>query len=193
MAPEKHDLVRFAIDAKSSRLTVQAFASGFVTVFTHSPKFAIRNFVGEITFSPEKLENPSVHLLLNVRSLELMDKVSNFDRKEIERLFTEVLESHKIPTAEYRSSGASSSKTGENTYRMGVQGNLNLHGITREVALDAELVTAENTLRAQGSFSILQSDFGLKVSSIAEGTLKFKDDLKCEFDLVARRDLELPR
>ena len=186
-------LVRFTIDAKSSRLTVQAFASGFVTVFTHSPKFAIRNFVGEITFSPESMQNPSVHLLLNVRSLELMDKVSNFDRNEIERLFTEVLESNKIPTVEFRSSGGCSTKAGDNIYRMSVQGNLNLHGITREIGLDAEVVVEENTLRAQGSFSILQSDFGLKLSSVAGASLKFKDDLKCDYDRIARRDLELER
>jgi polyisoprenoid-binding protein YceI len=195
MTLEKHSLVRFTIDAKSSRLTVQAFASGFVTVFTHSPKFAVRNFVGEITFFPESMQNPSVHLLMNVRSLELVDKVGNLDRNEIERLFNEVLESNKIPTVEYRSSGVSSTKTGENIYWMGVQGNLNLHGITREIGFDAEVVAGENTLRAQGSFSILQSDFGLKISAIAGGSLKFKDDLKCEYDLIARRDLEaeLPR
>jgi polyisoprenoid-binding protein YceI len=193
MTLEKHNLVRFTIDAKSSRLTVQAFASGFVTVFTHSPKFVMRNFVGEITFSPENMQNPSVHLLLNVRSLELMDKVSSFDRNEIERLFTEVLESNKIPTVEYRSSSVGSTKTGDNMYRVNVQGDLNLHGITRVIGLDAEVVVGEDTLRAQGSFSILQSGFGLNVSSIAGGTLKFKDDLKCEYDLIARRELELER
>jgi hypothetical protein len=37
------------------------------------------------------------------------------------------------------------------------------------------------------------SHFGLNISSIAGDTLKFKDDLKCEYDLTARRDVELER
>jgi polyisoprenoid-binding protein YceI len=194
VAPEKHNLVRFTIDAKSSRLTVQAFASGFVTVFTHSPKFAVRNFVGEITFFSENMESASVHLLINLRSLEIMDKGGNFDRNEIDRLFTEALDANKIPTVDYRSLRVSLAKTGDDSYAVSVLGDLNLHGITRATGLDAQVsVVGENTLRAQGSFSIAPSHFGLNISSIAGGTLKFKDDLKCEYDLVARRDAELER
>jgi len=188
MTPEKHNLVRFTIDAKSSRLTVQAFASGFITVFTHSPKFLVRNFVGEITFFSEGMESSLVHLLTNIRSLEMMDKAGNFDRNEIERRFTEVLEADKIPTADYRSSGVSLAKTGDDLYQVSILGDLNLHGITRATAVETQVVVGVDTLRAQGSFSITPSDFGLKVSSIAGNTLKFKDELKCEYDLVARRD-----
>jgi polyisoprenoid-binding protein YceI len=192
VTPEKHNLVRFTIDAKSSRLTVQAFASGFVTVFTHSPKFAVRNFVGEITFFAESIESASVHLLINARSLEIMDKAGNFDRNEIERVFTEALEANKIPTVDYRSSHVSLAKTADNMYRVSILGDLNLHGITRATGLDAQVtVVGEDTLQARGSFSIVPSHFGLNISSIAGGTLKFKDDLKCEYDLTARRDLEL--
>jgi polyisoprenoid-binding protein YceI len=194
MTHEKHNLVRFTIDAKSSRLTVQAFASGFVTVFTHSPRFAVRNFVGEITLFPESMESASVHLLINVRSLEITDKAGNFDRNEIERLFTEALEANKIPTVDYRSSRVSLAKTGDDMYRVSVLGDLNLHGITRATGLDAQVATiGEDTLRAQGSFSIVPSHFGLNISCIAGGTLKFKDDLKCEYDLVARRDVDVER
>ena len=194
MTPEKHKLVRFTIDAKSSRLTVQAFASGFVTVFTHSPKFAVRNFVGEITFFSEGMESSLVHLLINVRSLEITDKAGNFEHNEIERLFTQALEADKMPTADYRSSRVSLAKTADDLYRVSVLGDLNVHGIARATGLDAQVALAgEDTLRAQGSFSIAPSHFGLNILSIAGGTLKFKDDLKCEYDLTARRDVELER
>jgi hypothetical protein len=47
MAPGKHDLVHFAIDAKAGLFTVQEFASGMVAVIAHSPQFAIRDGAGE--------------------------------------------------------------------------------------------------------------------------------------------------
>jgi hypothetical protein len=42
-------------------------------------------------------------------------------------------------------------------------------------------------VRAQGTFSILQSDFGLKIASVAGGTLKLKDQLKFAYFLIGRR------
>jgi polyisoprenoid-binding protein YceI len=72
-------------------------------------------------------------------------------------------------------------------YRVNVSGDLALHGITRQVGLDAQVVIGEDTLRAQGSFSLLQPDFGLKIASIAGGTLKVKEELKCAYFIVARR------
>jgi hypothetical protein len=48
-------------------------------------------------------------------------------------------------------------------------------------------MAGEDTLKAQGSFSILQPDYGLKIASVAGGTLKLKDELKCAYFIIARR------
>jgi polyisoprenoid-binding protein YceI len=181
-------LAHFVIDAKASLFTVQAFASGMVAVVAHSPKFAIRDFAGEMEFVPGTLQNASIHLTINVGSLEIMDEVSSNDRREIEHvMFNEVLQKNAFPKIGYRSTRLNASKTGENTYRVEVDGDLTLHGITRGVCLDAQVVAGEDTLRAQGSFSIQQSDFGLKIASVAGGTLKLKDELKCAYFILGRR------
>ena len=44
-----------------------------------------------------------------------------------------------------------------------------------------------DTLRAQGEFDVRQTDFGIKPVSVAGGTLKIKDELKCSFDLLAAK------
>ncbi len=44
-----------------------------------------------------------------------------------------------------------------------------------------------DTLRAQGELTIRQTDFGIKPVSVAGGMLKIKDELKCSFDLLARK------
>ena len=40
---------------------------------------------------------------------------------------------------------------------------------------------------APSTFTILQTEFGIKVASIAGGTLKLQDELKCSFYIVARK------
>jgi hypothetical protein len=46
-----------------------------------------------------------------------------------------------------------------------------------------------DTLKAAGSFSILQSDYGIKPVSVAGGSLKVKDEVKFVFDMVARKQV----
>jgi polyisoprenoid-binding protein YceI len=181
-------LTQFAIDAKASLFTVQAFAAGMIAVVAHSPKFAIRDFAGHMAFVPGSMQNPSVHVTIQVGSLEIMDEVSKVDRREIERvMFDEVLEKAIYPTVEYSSSKVTSSKTSENVYRVNVAGDLMLHGLTRPVTLDAQVVTGEDSVRAQGSFAIMQSQFGLKIASIAGGTLKLRDELRFSYFIIVRR------
>jgi polyisoprenoid-binding protein YceI len=181
-------LAHFTMDAKASLFTVQAFASGMVAVVAHSPKFAIRDMTGEMEFVPGSMQKASVHLTINVSSLEIMDEVTRSDRREIERvMFDEVLEKSIFPLIEYKSSRVTASKTGENTYRVNVAGDLTLHGITRGVGLEAQVVAGEDTIRAQGSFSLMQSDYRLKIASVAGGTLKLKDELKCAYFILGRR------
>ena len=188
MTQVKEGLAHFSIDAKASLFTVQAFASGIIAVVAHSPKFAIRGIVGEMQFIPGSMQNASLQLTIDVASFEIMDEVTRVDRREIERvMFDEVLERSVYPRVEYKSSLINATKTGENMYRVGVSGDLTLHGITRGLSLEAQVVVGEDTLKAQGSFSLRQPDFGLKIASIAGGSLKLKDELKCGYFMVGRR------
>ena len=189
MALVKTNLIPFAIDAKASLFTIQAFASGIVAVVAHSPKFAVRNFSGSISFSTESLEESSLDLSLTLHSLEIMDEVRANERREIERImFDEVLETSRYPTVEFKSSRVTATKLSPNTYRMKVFGDLNMHGIIRGTTLESQVMVGEETLKAQGNFSIMQSDFGLKIATVAGGTLKLKDELKCAYFISGRRN-----
>jgi polyisoprenoid-binding protein YceI len=137
---------------------------------------------GEIELARDTLENASLHLTIHVGSLEIMDEVSSLDRREIERvMFDEVLQENMYPRIEYQSTPVNVAKTGEN------------HGVTRGVSLDAQVVPGEDTLRAQGAFAVLQSDYGLRIASVAGGTLKLQDELKCASFILGRRQDREPR
>ena len=49
------DTVRYVIDAKGSTFVVQAFATGLLAAFGHSPKIAIRGFQGDVSFTLTRL------------------------------------------------------------------------------------------------------------------------------------------
>jgi polyisoprenoid-binding protein YceI len=188
MAQVDAGVARFAIDSNASLFTVQALASGIVAVIAHSPKFAIRNIEGSAAYVPGTLQNASLNMTINVGSLEIMDEVTKADRREIERvMFDEVLEKNSYPRIEYKSSRINAVKAGENQFRVNIAGDLTLHGTTRGLMLDAQVVAGEDTLRAQGAFTISQSDFGLKIASVAGGTLKLKDELKFSYFILGRR------
>ena len=46
---------RYVLDAKSSQLTVQAFAEGLAGIAEHRPRFWIRDFVGEAELDLAKM------------------------------------------------------------------------------------------------------------------------------------------
>jgi polyisoprenoid-binding protein YceI len=117
-----------------------------------------------------------------------MDEVTRADRLEIERvMFDEVLEKRVFVRVEYKSSFVTTSRTAENMYAVKVNGELSLHGTTRGVGLDAQVVIGQDTVKGQGSFSLQQTDFGLKIASVAGGSLKLKDELKCAYFIIGRR------
>jgi len=181
-------MTHYRIEPGLSRFTVQAFAGGLLASFGHNPSFAVRDFGGEACFSPDAPESSSLTLEIRSGSLELTNDVSDKDRREIERTMKEeVIETAQYPLIQYHGSVASISQLGPSRYRVNLSGKLSLHGATLDQPLVADLSVTGDLLRANGNFSILQSAYGIKLVSVAGGSLKIKDELKCAFDIAARK------
>jgi polyisoprenoid-binding protein YceI len=179
--------VPYAIDATASLFTVQAFASGLVAVMAHSPKFAIRNFSGTAVFS-DPIQDSTLNITIKLRSLELMDDVRTSERAEIERvMFGEVLEADRYPAVDFRSSSVTGTKIMANVYRLQILGNLQMHGNNRITKVESQVMVGDDILKAHGAFSIQQSEFALKIASVAGGNLKLKDELRFTYFVTARR------
>jgi polyisoprenoid-binding protein YceI len=182
------DAERYAIDPGISRFTVRAFASGMFSAFGHSPTLAVRDFTGEATFAAGTLDQAGLHIIIRAASLSVTDDISEKDRREIERTMNqEVLETAKYPEIVFDSSKVSASKAGDGQYWVNLLGNLSLHGVISSQPVAAQVALIGNTLRAHGEFSLLQTTYGIRPVSIAGGALKLKDELKCKFDIVARK------
>ncbi len=178
----------YVLDPGLSRFTAKAFAAGLLASMGHNPSFAIRQFTGEAKFAADAPEQASVRIVVQSRSLELSDEVSEKDRREIERtMCNDVLETSRFPEMVFEASKPSLSKGGEGFYWANINGKLTLHGVTQPQQVSAQVTINDSQLRANGELTVRQSSFGIKLVSVAGGTLKVKDDVKLTFDLVARK------
>ncbi|MFZ0321089.1 MAG: YceI family protein, partial [Candidatus Sulfotelmatobacter sp.] len=127
-------------------------------------------------------------LTIKADSLSVSDDISDKDRSEIERAMkADILGTDVYPEIVYECSNLSASKAGEGQYSVTLNGDLAMHGITRSQSVTARVAVTENSLRAFGTFSVLQTDYELKLVSIAGGAMKVKDELKFSFNILARR------
>jgi polyisoprenoid-binding protein YceI len=178
--------VRYIIDADQSRLTIHAFAKGLLSAFGHSPTLAVRGLAGEVEFDAASPDEAALRLSFSSGSLVVLDNMTETDRREIERKTREeVLETAHFPEIVYRSLKVSVRRTGEGTYKVGLNGELSLHGVTRNQTAEASVLVANNYLHARGESTIRQSDYRIEPVTALGGAIKLKDELALTFDIKA--------
>ena len=185
MAEAGAGLVHYRFDPAASRFTVQAFAEGLLSMFGHDPVIGVQDFQGEASFMPGTFENASLKLTINANSLRVVNNVKDKDRQDIERTMRdEVLETRKYPEIVFQSRNVSLSRIGEGRYRARVIGDLTLHGVTQNnIWINGEVTMNNEGLRTKGDFAIKQSDYKIKLVSVAGGTLKIKNEVKGRFEI----------
>lgn len=179
---------QYIADTKSSQFTAQVFADGLLSAFGHSPTIAIRDFAAEAEVNLEEIEKSALKATIHAARLAVKDDISDKDRREIERTMQEeILESSSYPEIVYECSKIAATKNGEGQYSVTLNGDLTLHGVTRSLAVPARVVLDGDSLRAFGNFSLRQTDYELKLASVAGGVLKVKDEIKFSFNILARK------
>lgn len=180
--------VRYVVDKDLSRFTVQAFATGLFSAFAHNPRIAIRDYEGDINFVPGTYEKAFVRLSVLTASLEPLDELKKEDREKLQRIMeTDVLQIERFPRTDYESRQIDVQKLGDDLLLAKVSGALTLCGVTRPHGFDARVQSVGTTLRISGVFGLRQSDYDIKMISLAGGTLRLKDELKFNFELLATK------
>jgi polyisoprenoid-binding protein YceI len=178
----------YVLDPAKSRFLVRASAIGLLSAFGHNPTIAIRCFKGEARFDPEAPEQASLQFEIDTSSFAVTGEVNEKDRHEMERAMREdVLETDSFPEIRFVSSAVEAARITEGMFRMKIGGALTLHGVTRDLEIPCNIIVAGDSLRVNGEFSFRQTDYGIRLISVAAGTLKLKDELKFTFDIVAQR------
>jgi polyisoprenoid-binding protein YceI len=165
-----------AIDVSKSSLKIRVFKSGAFSAFAHDHEVQAPIEEGKIDASAHS----SVQLRVDSRKMRVLDPDTAADKRtEIQHTMqsAKVLDVEKFPEISYQSTAVTS--RGEGHWE--VHGNLTLRGKKQPVAVEVSLQAGHY----RGSAMIKQSDFGIEPIRIAGGTVKVKDELKIEFDIVA--------
>jgi hypothetical protein len=162
------------IDLEHSKLTVHVEKSGLFSAFAH-------NHVIEAPIASGLLdvEKKTVLLIFNTRDMKVLDPgVKDSERTQVDQTMKsdQVLDVQRFPEIRF----SSSSVTSEEGDRYRVRGDLTVHGVTRPIDLPVSF--ANN--RYAGSIKLKQTDFGIKPVNIAGGTVKVKDVIEIDFEVV---------
>jgi len=188
MGSTTETMVHYVADMRASQFTVQVFSGGVLSAFGHSPTIAIRDFTADAEVNPESPEPASLKVVIQAASLSVKGDISDKDRREIERMMQqEILEISSYPEIVYECSRVTASKSGEGQYSVTLNGELTMHGVTRPQPVPARVALSGDSLRAFGTFTLLQTDYDLRLASVAGGVLKVKDELKFSFNILARK------
>jgi polyisoprenoid-binding protein YceI len=165
-----------SIDTQRSVLTVRVYKAGMFSAFGH--EHAIRAPIQNGTFDEDK---GTVDVVVDARALRVLDSdVSDKDRADIQNtmLGPKVLDSAQFREIRFHSTEVS----GSSENRWTVHGDLTLHGQTHPVKVDVE----RHDGQYRGSARLRQSEFGITPVTVAGGTIKVKDEVRVEFEVVGR-------
>ena len=163
------------IDVQRSTLTVRVFKSGLFRAFADNHVIQAPVAQGMIDDSAV----PRVELVVDASRMRVLDPgLSPKDREDVQArmLGPEVLDANRFAQIRFTSTAIEQ----VNPDRWVVRGNLDLHGQVRPVTVK---VTRENG-RYTGSAALRQTDFAISPISIAGGTVKVKDEITIDFDIV---------
>jgi polyisoprenoid-binding protein YceI len=96
----------------------------------------------------------------------------------------EVLETETHPEIAFHATEIASERIVENWHRLHLKGSLDLHGISRVTAIDAQLRIMGETIRLSGEFSLMLSAYRIKRVSALAGMITLQDELKAVFDIL---------
>jgi polyisoprenoid-binding protein YceI len=140
---------------------------------------------GELVYHPGK-PTSYLRLKLPTDSLEVLTPPDTAEiRKVTEAMRTEVLHVDKYPEMTFAADSLSASSG-----KMDIQLALTMEGTTRKVPVTADVAIGSDTIKATGTFTAKQTDFGIKpFSGGPAGTVKVADRVTFCFDLVAIKKL----
>jgi polyisoprenoid-binding protein YceI len=165
------------IDTTHSVLKIRVFKSGVFSAFAHDHEIEAPIADGTVHLAA----NPSVALRVHGRELRVLDPdASSGQRAEIQGTMEgpQVLDIKRFPEISFQSTAVQR----KDDQHWLVRGNLTLHGQTS--ALEVGVVFKDNHYR--GFAQLRQHDFGMIPVSIAGGTVKVKDEVRIEFDIVLK-------
>jgi len=179
----QHDSVIYEL-APSSRFVVRTGKAGLFGFAGHEHLIQARQLSGRIVYYPHRPQTSHLTISIATAGLEVLTPPDTEEiRKVTAAMRAEVLNVAQYP--EITLASQSVELTGD-TLRM--QAALTLKGQTRTVPLTVRVRIEPDTLRATTTFSVRQSDYGIRpFRGGPGGTVRVADAVEFDIDAVALR------
>ena len=170
--------------APSSRLEVKTGKAGLFGFAGHSHVIRARAFSGTVVYYPHAAARSHLQITVLTDSLEVLTPP---DTAEIRKV-TEAMRTETLHIDQYHEIRLVSKELTPTARGFHIIGALTLVGQTREVPIDVSVKVGVDTLHAQATFAIKQTDFGIKpFSGGPAGTVKVADRVTFTIEAVAVR------
>jgi polyisoprenoid-binding protein YceI len=171
----------------TSRLVVKTGKAGLFGFAGHTHVIRARSVSGRLVYHPG---TPTSSLMLKVptESLEVLTPPDTAEIRQVtEAMREDVLHVDKFPEMTFAADSLVA-KSGKLELQLAVT----MAGVTRRIPVTADVTVGADSIRAKGSFTANQTDFGIKpYSGGPAGTVKVANRVTLCFDLVAVRGLEV--
>lgn len=171
----------------ASQLEVETGKSGLLGFAGHEHIIRARAFTGRIVHRRDVPEQSRVEIVILTDSLEVLTPPDTEEiRKVTADMRSKVLDVANYPEIRLASRGVTWS---EGTVHLVAA--LTIRDQTREVPLDAHVEIAGDTLRATTTFTVKQTEFGIRpYRGGPAGTVRVADKVRFDIRLVAVRSVE---
>ena len=167
-----------------SRFEVKTGKAGLFGFAGHDHVIRARAVTGRVVYQANLPADSRVEITVPADSLEVLTPPDTTEiRKVTESMRSEVLHVDQYATISFVSTAVAPVPDG-----FQVQGRLTVVGQTRDITADFRVAIGGDTLRATGSFSLKQTDFGIKpYRGGPAGTVRVADRVRFEIDVLAVR------
>ena len=170
--------------APSSRLEVKTGKAGLFGFAGHSHVIRARAFSGTVVYYPHVAARSHLQITVLTDSLEVLTPP---DTAEIRKV-TEAMRTDILHVDQYHEIRLVTKEVTPTAHGFHLIGALTLVGQTRNVPIDVSVEAGVDTLRAEATFAIKQTDFGIKpFSGGPAGTVKVADRVTFTIEAVAVR------
>jgi polyisoprenoid-binding protein YceI len=176
---------RVCVVPENSQFRINVGTGGLFGAFAHDHLIEATKIEGCAAIDLQDLAHSSIALAFPTSAIRVLDPKQPKDIPEVQKTMeTEVLAISQYPEIKFESTRVERAGTQQ---QLRVSGKLTIRGKSLPVVIPLTLIRqAEGTYRATGRFQFKQSAFGIKPVKVAGGTVKVKDELETEFDIVLK-------
>jgi polyisoprenoid-binding protein YceI len=179
---------RYAVELGTSRVTIHVGKTGLFGFAGHEHEVVAPLQQGRIRVDRDHLESASVELIFEAAALRVTGReepAADVPKVQAAMVGPDCLDAGRFPTIRFVSKAVKVTGNGSNGVDVVIRGEVNIHGVSREISVPAHVVFTQGAIRVNGTAKLQQTAFGIHPITVG-GVVKVKDELDLDWHVEAR-------